>query len=91
MPRGWYSWKSGSTSYSWEAPLAPYEVPVGFVVWNNGQYQANRRYLYNYGKRAAATGKYIGCWLGAPDIDNVSLAKDAGLLPEGLDLSIHDR
>jgi thiamine pyrophosphate-dependent acetolactate synthase large subunit-like protein len=56
-----------------------YEVPVGFVVWNNGQYQANRRYLHNYGRRAAATGKYIGAFLGAPEIDNVSLAKAYGV------------
>ena len=52
---------------------------MGFVVWNNGQYQANRRHLYNYGKRAAATGKFIGASLGAPDIDIVSLAKAYGV------------
>lgn len=58
---------------------ARYEVPVGFVVWNNGQYQANRRYLHDYGRRAAATGKYIGVTLGAPQIDNVALAKAYGV------------
>jgi benzoylformate decarboxylase len=56
-----------------------YEVPVGVVIWNNGQYQANRRFLHLYGKRAAATGKYIGCSLGAPEIDNISLAKAYGV------------
>jgi len=59
-----------------------YEVPVGFVVWNNGQYQANRRHLYNYGKRAAATGKFIGASLGAPDVDIVSIAKAYGVEAE---------
>lgn len=52
-----------------------YEIPVGIVIWNNGQYQANRKFLHLYGGRAAETGKYIGCQLGAPEIDNVSLAK----------------
>jgi benzoylformate decarboxylase len=54
---------------------ARYQVPVGIVIWNNGQYQANRKFLHLYGGRAAETGKYIGCHLGAPEIDNVSLAK----------------
>ena len=56
-----------------------YEVPVGIVVWNNGQYQANRRFLHAYGGRAAETGKYIGCNLGSPDIDNVALARGYGV------------
>jgi benzoylformate decarboxylase len=58
---------------------ARYEVPVGIVVWNNGQYQANRRFLHAYGGRAAETGKYIGCNLGSPDIDNVALARGYGV------------
>ncbi len=71
----------GCVSFSPQAlwTASRYEVPVGFVVWNNGQYQANRRHLYNYGKRAAATGKFIGASLGAPDIDIVSLAKAYGV------------
>ncbi len=56
-----------------------YEVPIGVVIFNNGGYQANRRFLHAYGGRAAAEGKYVGCWLGAPDIDNVSLAKGYGV------------
>jgi benzoylformate decarboxylase len=56
-----------------------YEIPIGVIVWNNGEYQANRRYLNAYGRRAAATGKYIGCSLGSPEIDNVSLAKGYGV------------
>lgn len=58
---------------------ARYEVPVGVVVWNNGQYQANRRFLHGYGGRAAETGKYIGCNLASPEIDNISLAKGYGV------------
>ena len=56
-----------------------YEVPIGVVVYNNGQYQANRKFLHAYGGRAAATGKFIGCNLGAPEIDSVSLAKGYGV------------
>ena len=55
------------------------KVPVGIVIWNNGQYQANRRFLHAYGGRAAETGKYIGCNLGSPDIDNVALARGYGV------------
>ena len=58
---------------------ARYEVPVGIVIWNNGQYQANRRFLHAYGGRAAETGKYIGCNLASPEIDNVALAKGYGV------------
>jgi benzoylformate decarboxylase len=71
-----------------------YEIPIAIIVYNNGEYQANRRYLNAYGRRAAATGKYIGCSLGAPAIDNVALAngygvegervEDPGKLPEAL-------
>ena len=58
---------------------ARYEVPVGIVIWNNGQYQANRRFLHAYGGRAAETGKDIGCNLASPEIDNVALAKGSAL------------
>jgi benzoylformate decarboxylase len=56
-----------------------YEIPIGVIVWNNGEYQANRRYLNAYGRRAAATGKYVGCSLGSPSIDNVALARGYGV------------
>jgi benzoylformate decarboxylase len=64
---------------------ARYEVPIGVVIWNNGQYQANRRFLHGYGGRAAATGKYIGCNLASPEIDSVSLAKGYGVEGERVD------
>lgn len=56
-----------------------YEVPIGIVVFNNGQYQSNRRFLHWYGARAAATGHYPGVNLGHPDIDHVALAKAYGV------------
>ncbi|HJO37786.1 MAG: thiamine pyrophosphate-binding protein [Vicinamibacterales bacterium] len=62
-----------------------YEVPLGVVVYNNGGYQANRKFLHLYGKRAAATGKYIGANLQGPDIDNVALCKGYGVEAERVD------
>jgi benzoylformate decarboxylase len=56
-----------------------YQVPLGVVIWNNNQYQANRRYLHAYGGRAAATGKYIGCNLDSPRVDNVAIARGYGV------------
>jgi benzoylformate decarboxylase len=59
-----------------------YEVPVGIVIWNNNQYQANRRFLHAYGGRAAATGKYIGCNLDSPEVDNLAIARGYSLEAE---------
>ncbi len=59
-----------------------YEVPVAVIVWNNDAYQANRLALHAYGGRAAETGKYVGCSLASPDIDNVSIAKGYGVEAE---------
>lgn len=64
---------------------ARYEVPIAVVIWNNSAYQANRRYLHQYGGRAAATGKYIGCSLTPPEIDHVSLCKGFGVEAERVD------
>ncbi len=61
---------------------ARYEVPVAIVIWNNSAYQANRRALHNYGGRAAKTGKYIGCYLGFPDIDHSEIARGYGVQAE---------
>jgi len=61
----------------WSA--ARYEVPVAIVIWNNVAYQANRTALHRYGGRAAATGKYIGCHLGVPEIDHVRIAAGYGV------------
>jgi thiamine pyrophosphate-dependent acetolactate synthase large subunit-like protein len=61
----------------WSA--ARYEVPVAIIIWNNTAYQANRRALHRYGGRAADTGKYIGCYLGSPKIDNIKIANGYGI------------
>ena len=57
-------------------------MPIAVVVWNNGGYQANRRYLHVYGGRAAATGKYIGASLESPAIDHVGICKAYGVEAE---------
>ncbi len=56
-----------------------YEVPIGVIIWNNGGYQANRRFLHGYGGRAAETGKYVGTSLRGPDIDNIAIASGYGV------------
>jgi thiamine pyrophosphate-dependent acetolactate synthase large subunit-like protein len=62
-----------------------YEIPIAVVVWNNGAYQANRKFLHQYGGRAAATGKYPGCSIDSPDIDHVSICKGYGVEGERVD------
>ena len=62
-----------------------YDVPLAVVVYNNGGYQATRKFLHLYGGRAAATGKYVGANLQGPDIDNVSLCKGYGVEAERVD------
>jgi benzoylformate decarboxylase len=61
----------------WSA--ARYQIPVAIIIWNNLAYQANRRALHSYGGRAAATGKYTGCYLGSPIIDNIQIARGYGV------------
>ena len=56
-----------------------YEVPIGIVVFNNGQYQANRANQNRYNGRMVATGKYIGVNLGDPDINYIALASAYGI------------
>jgi len=61
----------------WSA--ARYEVPIGIVVFNNGQYQANRLNQNSYKGRMVETGKYIGVSLKHPDIDHVAMAATYGI------------
>ncbi len=61
----------------WSA--ARYKIPVAIIIWNNRAYQANRRALHKYGGRAAASGKYTGCYLGSPTINNVQIASGYGV------------
>jgi thiamine pyrophosphate-dependent acetolactate synthase large subunit-like protein len=56
-----------------------YEVPIGVIVFNNGQYQANRFNQNLYQGRMLQTGKYIGVDLGHPDISYVKMAETYGL------------
>jgi thiamine pyrophosphate-dependent acetolactate synthase large subunit-like protein len=62
-----------------------YEVPVAVVIWNNGAYQANRKFLHQYGGRAAATGRYPGCALDHPSIDHAAICKAYGVEAERVD------
>ncbi|MEE8339149.1 MAG: thiamine pyrophosphate-binding protein [Xanthomonadales bacterium] len=61
----------------WSA--ARYRVPLAIIIWNNQAYQANRHALHRYGGKAAATGKYTGCYLGSPTIDNIQIASGYGV------------
>ncbi len=56
-----------------------YEVPVGIIVFNNGEYQANRLNQNLYQGRMRQTGKYIGVNLGHPDISYVRMAETYGM------------
>ncbi len=58
---------------------ARYDVPVLFVIFNNQNYQSNRVGLIKYGRRAVATDKFIGTFLGDPDIDHVKIAAGYGV------------
>jgi benzoylformate decarboxylase len=62
-----------------------YEVPIAVVIWNNGAYQANRKFLHQYGGRAAATGRYPGCSIDSPSIDHVAICKGYGVEAERVD------
>ena len=62
-----------------------YEVPVGFIVFNNGEYQANRRNSVLYRGRMAETGKFLGVNLGHPDINYVSMAHAYGIEGERIE------
>ncbi len=56
-----------------------YEVPVGVVIFNNREYQANRVNANRFGGRMQATAQYPGARLDHPDIDYVHLAKAYGI------------
>lgn len=56
-----------------------YEVPIGFIVFDNGEYQANRMNSARYKGRMLETGKYFGVNLGHPDINYVSMADAFGI------------
>ena len=62
-----------------------YEVPIGFIVFNNGEYQANRKNSGLYQGRMAETGKFLGVNLGHPDINYVSIADAYGIEGERIE------
>ena len=74
----------GSVMYSasgfWSQ--ARYGVPVLTVVSNNRNYQTVRGAYYRYQGRMAASGHYVGMYLGDPDIDFTSLAASQGVAGE---------
>ncbi len=51
-----------------------YEVPIGIVIFNNREYQANRMVQNLYKGKIQKSGKYIGVKLDHPDINYVSMA-----------------
>jgi benzoylformate decarboxylase len=58
---------------------ARYEIPVLFVILNNQSYQSNRLGLVKLAGRAAKMKKYIGSYLGDPEIDHVAIARGYGV------------
>ena len=52
-----------------------YEVPIGIVIFNNGEYAANRKAQNFYRGRTSQTGNYIGVNLKHPDIDYAKMAE----------------
>jgi benzoylformate decarboxylase len=71
----------GSFQFSVQAlwTAVRYEVPIAVVIWNNDAYQANRKFLHQYGGRAAATGRYPGCSLDSPRVDHIAIARGYGV------------
>jgi len=48
---------------------ARYEVPVTFVVMNNGEYRTLKETLDNWDSRSTRAGNYVGLDLGSPALD----------------------
>jgi len=61
---------------------ARYGIPVLTVVWNNRNYQTVRHAYHEYQGRMAASGHYVGMYLGDPDIDFVKLAESQAVTGE---------
>ncbi len=52
-----------------------YDVPIGIVIFNNGEYAANRKAQNFYRGRSSETGNYIGVNLKHPDIQYAKMAE----------------
>jgi thiamine pyrophosphate-dependent acetolactate synthase large subunit-like protein len=74
----------GSVMYSASGfwTQARYHIPVLTVVYNNKNYQTVRHAYHAYKGRMTASGKYVGMYLGDPDIDFVKLAESQGVKGE---------
>lgn len=56
-----------------------YDVPIGIVIFNNGEYAANRKAQNFYRGRSSETGNYIGVNLKHPDIQYATMAESYGI------------
>jgi benzoylformate decarboxylase len=74
----------GATMYSASGfwTQVRYGVPVLTVLSNNHNYQGVRHAFHRYNGKSAASGKYIGMYLGEPEIDFVKLAESQGVSAE---------
>ena len=61
---------------------ARYSIPVLTVVWNNHNYQTVRNAQHSLSGKMAASGHYLGVYLGDPDISFVALAASQGVKGE---------
>lgn len=59
-----------------------YDVPIGIVIFNNGEYAANRKAQNFYRGRSSETGNYIGVNLKHPDIQYATMAESYGIKGE---------
>lgn len=74
----------GSVMYSASGfwTQARYGIPVLTVVYNNKNYQTVRHAYHGYQGKMASGGKYVGMYLGDPDIDFVKLGESQGVKGE---------
>jgi benzoylformate decarboxylase len=74
----------GSVMYSASGfwTQARYHIPVLTVVYNNKNYQTVRHAYHTYQGKMASSNKYVGMYLGDPDIDFVQLAGSQGVKGE---------
>ncbi len=74
----------GSVMYSASGfwTQARYGIPVLTVVWNNRNYQTVRQAYAAYGGKMSRSNRYVGTFLGDPDIDFVKLAASQGVRGE---------
>ena len=62
-----------------------YDVPIGIVIFNNGEYSANRKAQNFYKGRSVDTGNYIGVNLKHPDIQYAKMAESYDIKGERIE------